>query len=202
MPLNLTRSLLVVLIPGAIALFPWLALLIKVKPALVEFYSQYSQLAWGGLFVAVTVFGSLIEGANSYIEDSWDNEREVKYEVRKNWYDYLARICPSQPVAHSYIARMATTMYFEMAMGWASLSLAACGTLYIVLTAAVPVPTPLEFLKVAASFSAGVAVVSMFFSRGKDSHEALCNTRREVNRRLRYLDAPLPERRRYGLNRV
>ena len=194
MPLNLTRSLLVVLIPGGIALFPWVIWLIGSDGRIAKFYGDYPQLSWGVLFAAVVVVGSLFEGFSSYLEDRWDRQREKEWDVSKNWYDYLGRVCPSQPVGHSYLARLATTMYFELAMMWAA---------FFFVMGLVPIldlwrasDVPLDRVYVLAGFVGGTAT-AFFRKAAHDSHLALCRTRKEINRRLNYLDAK-QERRRFG----
>jgi hypothetical protein len=190
MPLNLTRSLLVVLIPGGIALFPWVLWLLDSNERVATFYKAYPELSWAVLFAAAAVAGTLFESINSYIEDYWDRRRENDWEVSKNWYDYLARVCPTAPVAHGYLGRLVTTMYFELAMMWAT---------FIFVMGLVPLlrlpinpdwPTVISLWPyLLGSFLGGVA--SAFFHKGaRDSHLVLCKTRKEINQRLRYLDGP------------
>jgi hypothetical protein len=191
MPLNLTRSLLVVLIPGGIALFPWVLWLLNSDQQIANFYKTYPQLSWAVLFAAASVAGSLFEGINSYIEDYWDRKREKQWEVAKNWYDYLARICQSAPVAHGYLARLATTMYFELAMMWATFSF-VMGLVPLALVSLSPnccmtLDSARPYL--VAGILGGIGS-SFFHKTARDSHLALCRTRKEINQRLKHLDGP------------
>jgi hypothetical protein len=215
-PLNLTRSLLVVLVPGGIALFPWLLLIIFLNPEVGKFYREYPQLAWGMLFAAVVVVGSFFEGVNSYIENKWDEDedRESDFPVQKDWFDYLARICPVEPIGHSYISRMATTMYFEMAMMWAAFFFVLGVALLwqrAGLEAVMANPTfswrasewdwsRLDWTVGARGFVFGFLGISashIFRKFARDSHYALCLTRHELSKRLQHLDRK-PDRKRFG----
>lgn len=116
MPLTLTRSLLVVLVPGIVAATPWLVWIVKEWENAAKLYQEFPNLVTALLFAIVVVLGSIFEGISSLLEVRWDREREIKFEVKKHWYAYLARICPTEPVGHNYMSRMATTLYFELAM--------------------------------------------------------------------------------------
>jgi hypothetical protein len=178
MPLTLTRSLLVILIPGLIALAPWLLWLIADFKNPERYYKDAPELVWVALFVSAAVVGSFLESLNSWIEVYWDDRKKRRGQgIDGDWYDYLARICSTQPVGYGYLSRMVTTMYFELAMAWAVLSfglgiavLLDLGTRsrwYVVLTI-------------------GIAVMASgwFYISAKASHGVLCKTRREINERL------------------
>lgn len=180
MPVTLTRSLLVVIIPGLIAIAPWGLWLALRIGHFGELYENYATLINASLIGLAIILGSVLEGRLSRIELTWDREREKKYQVRANWFDYLSQPSAAEPVGFRYIARMATAMYFELAMMAAS-AIALLGVAILLLEHA-------EGTWKGASFIAlilGVLVARFFYSQAKDSHEALCEARKEINRRLR-----------------
>jgi hypothetical protein len=175
MPLTLTRSLIVVLIPGLTALAPWLLWLVADHENSKDYYKEYPELVWGALFAMSAVVGSLLEGVNSRIEVYWDSRKQRRGQpIKEDWYDYLARPCPTEPVGHGYLSRMVTTMYFELAMAWALLS---CG---IGISVLFDMSCWYSVLTVAI---ACVLAVGLLLS-AKESHQVLCETRREINKRL------------------
>jgi hypothetical protein len=178
MPLTLTRSLLVVLIPGVVAFAPWLLWAVREFTNVGDLYRDFPEAVTVAVFAAVVVFGTIVEGFNSWIETRWDSEREKDYDVRENWYAYLARVCSPEPVGHGYISRMFTTMYFELAMMWA---LPTFGLGIIILNATSATAD--------ATLIACIAVISIllavsFYHAGKESHLVLCNVRRQINQRI------------------
>jgi len=89
-------------------------------PEYDKFYGKYSLLVNACLFALVVIVGSVFEGLSTLVEVRWDKEREATYGVEKNWYDYLALVCAAEPVGFQYISRTVTSLYFELAMMWAS----------------------------------------------------------------------------------
>ena len=182
MPITLTRALLVILIPGGIFLAPWILLfLISLENFdASEFYTSYKTPINAMFFACIVVIGTIIEGLNSHIEVGWDKERESKFEVTENWYKYLALTPANEPVAFSYISKMVTVMYFELAMMWASISFLV-GASAIICTLEIPYYMLLSTTLVALS----IALFFYFRWQGKTTHEVLCNARKELNARLK-----------------
>lgn len=196
MPLNLTRSLLVILIPGAVALAPWLLFALDSLPALAHYYDHYADMSVAFIFCAVVVVGVAFESINSYVENHWDgqlrsdseyNKRrkarkrpkadEELFHVLNDWYEYLSRICESPPIAHGYLSRTVTTMYAELALMWAVMFFGAG-----VFRLACDLDAPKWFLLI--SFFLSVAIPLLLLRTAKDSHWNLCKVRSEVNKRL------------------
>lgn len=178
MPLTLTRSLLVVLVPGIVALAPWLLWLVRDYASIAELYREFPQAVAAAAFAAVVVFGTTVESLNSYLEDLWDAERETQWAVRANWYDYLARSFDHEPVGYTYLSRMITTMYFELGMAWA-IAIAGLGVMMFISTSPVVSLFGLGVAAAAAILAPWLAVTA-----AKDTHEVLCRVRFELNRRL------------------
>lgn len=175
MPLTLTRSLLVILIPGMISLAPWLLWLVRDFQNPENYYRQYPELVFVALFSASAVSGCLLESVNTWVEVYWDKRKKRRGQrIDDDWYDYLSRICPSKPVGYAYLSRMVTTLYFELAMAWAALSFGVGLTFLFGMTCG-----PL-LLTIAISL---FLVAGLVWS-AKESHDVLCRTRREINARL------------------
>src|SRR3979490_266949 len=112
MPTTLTRSLLVVLIPGIVAIAPWLLALVQYTTATLGFATN-APVGSALVFSAAAVAGSVLEGLASHIEVRWDRQLESQFAVHENWYAYLSRTFDHEPVGYRYLSRMVTTLYFE-----------------------------------------------------------------------------------------
>jgi hypothetical protein len=116
MQFALTRSFLVVLLPGLVVVAPW-ALAIATKfERLDALYKTYGLLINALLIGLAILIGAIVESVVSYIEVGWDYDREAKYGVQENWYRYLASQPAHEPVGYRYMSRMATTLYFELSL--------------------------------------------------------------------------------------
>lgn len=178
MPLTLTRSLLVILIPGLIAVVPWLLWVVNNFGPPQQFYKDFPQVVWGTLFILATVIGTALDMVSTSLEVEWDEKREKKYQVADNWFDYLARTFSTEPVGYRYLSRMVTRMYFELTMSLAVLvSAPGFALLYGVWS-----KKCYWCAGVIVLVSAGIAY---WFNRSAwHSHEVLCKTRLEINKRL------------------
>jgi hypothetical protein len=185
MPTTLTRSLLVVLIPGLIASAPWLLFLIQFAPDTLKLVEHWQPLAYAALFALIAVVGSLIEGLGTYLEHWWDNEREKIYDVREQWFKYLSHQLDPEPVGYRYVARMVTTMYFELGMLFAS-AIFALGSGFAV--AHIYPERRCVILGVASLVS--LACIWYFRLQARETHLVLCKTRKEINERTTCAQQP------------
>jgi hypothetical protein len=176
MPLTLSRSLLVVLIPGVVASSPWLLMLLGV-PEIKLLYATFELPVTFVMLAIVVIAGSVCEGLGTHLEARWDEVREKEYEIEENWQKYLARQFPNEPVGYRYMSRLATTLYFELSMMLAVPLFAIGAALHLgrTLTSCWPSLIVLIF---------GAVGVAYFYWQGSSSHRVLCKTRRELNRRL------------------
>jgi hypothetical protein len=178
MPLTLTRSLLVVLVPGIVGVAPWLLFAVRSWPDLKTTYAQYTVPANAILFAVVVLLGSVFEGLATIVEVRWDKEREKAQSVKESWYAYLARTCP-EPPGHRYLSRMFTTLYFELTMLSASVVfLIGAAVLVWLSNVDQPLRWSLSILGIA------VAAVLYFRWQARSSHLVLCEVRRELAARL------------------
>jgi hypothetical protein len=180
LPLTLSRSLLVVLVPGIVACAPWLLLCAEYAPGISNLYLSYQVLGNALLFALIVIVGSVFEGLGSRAEVRWDKEREKEFSVQENWYKYLAQTPKSEPVGHRYMSRAVTTMYFELAMSIAGPSM-VLGTTAILIA---PKSGCWFWLGSAAGVAIGGAVYWFFRNEARDSHEVLCKVRQELAHRL------------------
>lgn len=178
MPTTLNRALLGVLIPGTIAVAPWLLAGAQHTDATLGF-DRYPSLAHVMLFAIVATIGTVIQGIASFFEDRWDGEREDVYSVRENWYAYLSRSLSPEPVGYRYLARLATVLQFELSMILAAPSFVfGSGVL-----TALRFP---EVVSVAVCVAAlgGCLASRYFWWQARCTHDVLCKVRRELNQRL------------------
>jgi hypothetical protein len=171
--ITLSRSLLVIILPGVVAVAPWLFILLGWVQENSKFYEKYQLPVNVCLIALVVVVGCIFEGVNSHQETKWDAEREEEYDVEKNWRDYLALAGNAELIGFNYITKIVTSMYFELGMMWASVfflgaiawfslnSMPFWGIMFIVLLAAT---APLYFRE-----------------QAKESHKVLCTTRQKLN---------------------
>ena len=119
-PFTLTRSLLVIILPGLVAILPWALWLASKIERLDHLYQTYGVLANALLVGLAILIGSIAESSLTNLEVKWDREREETYQVKENWYAYLALQPSRELVGFRYISRLVTTLYFELSMMVAS----------------------------------------------------------------------------------
>lgn len=182
MPLNLTRSFLSVILPGAVATAPWLLYGAIILAPLRESYSQFGFLYNATAFGIAVVVGAIFEGFGSYIEKLWD--RRIGREARpsaagENWVDadwiaYLAsNPAGGEPVAYRYFSRKVTTLYFELGM---MMAVPVC------LVGVGVIASELGYQCAIVTSVLGAFMAVMIFGWfARDTHEVLCHTRARVN---------------------
>lgn len=178
MPTTLSRSLLTILIPGIVASAPWLLALVQHTSATLGL-GEYTTLGHALIFATAAVTGAIFEGLGSVLEERWDKEREEKYSVTSNWYDYLARSFDKEPVAYRYISRMVTSLYFELSMLFA-VPVFIVGSVLL---------TVLRFTHLTVHVVLLGVIVIIFSTiylwwQARCTHEVLCRTRKEMNQRM------------------
>jgi cytochrome bd-type quinol oxidase subunit 2 len=177
MPVDLTRSVLVILLPGAVAVAPWLAwLLVRTEGGLKE---EYQPIAQAFAFGCAVIAGLICETLGTWLEAAWDEKRETRLNVSANWYDYLSRHIDPEPVAYRYLSRRATTLYFELSMMIAVLPFALGSWLFL------PLIFPENTEAVRWLIAIATVLLELFFwVNALSTHELLCKTRAQVNNRL------------------
>ncbi len=179
MPLNLTRSILVIIIPGGVAVGPWLVLVFQTWPEVGDLYEAYPIL-WNCVFFGIVVIvGTIFENFGSSREVRWDKNQESTYDVQENWYRYLSREVDPEPVGYRYISRMVTSLYFELTMTFATISF----FLGSAMIAFFSDPKFHVFYGIALII-VGLLLSIYFEIQATQSHGLLCKTRKEINQRL------------------
>src|SRR5690606_10939277 len=132
-------------------------------------FSEFATIAHALVFSFAVVAGTFFEALGSKFEVKWDDEREFEYQVKENWYVYLSRVLEREPVGYRYLSRLATTMYFELAM-MSAVPIFAVGTVALAL-ARLP-----EQLWTLVLTGAVLAIVSgsYFFRQARSTHQVLC----------------------------
>jgi hypothetical protein len=179
MPMTLTRSLLAVLIPGIVAVSPWV-LLVAMFTTAGKLHDSYPVLANALLFALTAIAGSLCEGIGTHFEDRWDKKKEKTLQIDDNWYEYLARPLSPEPVGYRYMSRLATTLYFELSMCVAMVFFGV-GAAGLAWARAAHFGWAFALAVLAASFGLSY----YFYWQATCTHVTLCKTRRELNIRLR-----------------
>lgn len=179
-PSDLTRSFLTILVPGVVALSPWVLLLIWNTSAGASL-KDYPALANIFFFAAVSVVGSVCNGFGTLVESFiLDECRNQKYEVDEYWFRYLSHVPGKEPVGFRFLSRLAGVLSFELAMFWASFP-------FVIGSA---VLTDQLFPHLGGRLVYGVAALlvivlpSFFFCMAAITHHALATTRREVLQRI------------------
>jgi|GEM_PF-3268124 len=180
MPLTLTRSLLTILVPGIIATAPWFLFLAQLKIALEIPSNLVVQSAV--CFAVVAIVGSVFEGLGSVIESYWDRSALEDMAVQHNWEVYLCSQLSPEPVGYSYLTKLVTSLYFELAMIFA----APCFGLGV---GAVAWRLKPEFGCIAAVTALLFAAVTAVYFKWQayNTHKVLCKTRQFMNSRLKLI---------------
>lgn len=174
MPTTLTRSLLTVLVPGLVAVAPWLVWLVQHTSA--TFGAEESAvLANALIFALVVVVGASFEGLGTFLEARWDVERETEYQVQAHWMRYLSYAGAHEPVAFRYLSRLVTTLYFELSMLFAAPTFVAGTTLL----AALRFANYRIWIILSGIFAFG-AFAWYFCYQARESHETLCRVRMQI----------------------
>lgn len=121
---EILRPLTTLIIPGALAVSPYVVLLWIHHPALARFADSHPTLA-GTLLVLLTLAaGHLLEDAGSALERRWDarRERENPGQREARWLPYLQLRIPEDRVGQRYLRTLLVRMKFELLLFWALLA--------------------------------------------------------------------------------
>jgi hypothetical protein len=157
---------------------PWLLALVQYTKATLGFDSNTS-LGNLVLFGAAAVAGTVLQELGTFVEVRWDREREEALAVDENWFSYLSRTLEHEPVGYRYLSRLATTLYFELSMMVATPVFFAGATVLAVRR----FPDLSILLSVSGMAALGISL-AFFRWQARTTHETLCKTRRELNKRL------------------
>jgi len=180
MPLTLSRSFLVNVLPGFVAIAPWVILVAVHFPQFAVLYEKFSTVVNGALVGAAILVGAVLETAMGYVENKWDDKAPQELGLEEDWYEYLALEVDDKPVGFEYISRKVTSLYFELTMMPASfLFFVGIGFLPQVMFGATSALYPMG-----ATFAA-IASAWMFKKSARHSFSVLCKTRKELVTRIK-----------------
>ena len=178
MPLNLTRSIMVVLLPGFVVALPIIIAVIQFSEV-ESILHRAPQISLAIAFAVAVLIGSILETISSRIEVSLDRKMENELNVRSYWFDYLAYDKGTEPVGFRYVSRLATTMYFELSMACATILSGVLTMLYIFAT------TKLQSCYIYLMLTGLILILSYtLYKNGCDTHLTLCVARKEIMSRL------------------
>ena len=179
MPITLTRSILVILLPGALTAAPFMFYVLYSNPEYLAWYKEHENEAYFFVFSFAVIIGSIYEGISSLVEVKLDNRLRTSFpNIEQEWYDYLCHQYSPEPVAFRYMSRRATTMYFEFSMAYA-MPIIGIGS-YINLARVDYFQNWYEGLPVVFLF---VALAYYFFRQAMENHLVLSRVRYELYKR-------------------
>jgi hypothetical protein len=109
------RPVAVLVIPGAIASFPYFMLATKYFPDLAHYRDTFVIPYYAISLLLVIAVGLLLEDIGSLIEaEFWDKWLETEYEVAVIWQKYLASHFDQEKVGQRYIRSVLLRLQFEL----------------------------------------------------------------------------------------
>lgn len=116
------RFMAAVIVPGAVALVPWLLMAGKAYPDFGEWLFDNNSLSNATLLISIFCAGMIVENLGSRLEVRLDQEHAID---KSAWTAYLCQPQGSL-VGHSYISSLVTRLKFELGLVFA-LPVAAVG---------------------------------------------------------------------------
>jgi hypothetical protein len=111
------RPLVTVVIPGAIALFPYVLLANHLFPALDVYRGEHEPIYLTIVVLLTIAFGVLIGDIGSYVEVLFDKFLAKDFpKAGSEWYQYL-QLPNSGTIGHGYLSAALLHLRFELAMG-------------------------------------------------------------------------------------
>lgn len=181
MPLTLSRSFLVNVLPGFVAIAPWIILVAVHFPQFATLYEKFSTVVNGALVGAAILVGAVLETAMGYLENRWDEKVPTEAGLEEDWYEYLSiEVEKDRPIGFEYISRQVTSLYFELTMIPASfLFFVGVGLLPRVMFHA-----PSAIYPILGTLAA-IASAWMFKKTARHSFDILFRTRKELVSRIK-----------------
>jgi diacylglycerol kinase len=111
------RPLTMIVIPGAFALAPYVAVLAKYFPKFSEFMKSETNLFLVALLLATTAIGFILEDIGSRIEDSIDWLLcKIKPGRKEYWSEYLKLKTQDDYIGQRYLRTIYIRFKFELSM--------------------------------------------------------------------------------------
>ena len=123
------RPLVTILLPGALATFPYVLLLNNYFPEVERYRAQQDFVYYALLFLAVLGVGLILEDIGARIESGWDKllirKNQECADLEETWWKYLALTYDKEPIGQGYLRSILLRMKFELSGGVAMLVCAA-----------------------------------------------------------------------------
>lgn len=129
---DVLKPLASLIIPGAIAISSWFALLLEREQAVRKAAIAYHNETIALLVIAIVFVGMLMENLGSWIESNILDAMQKRTNRRfiEEWWQYLLVVYKSDPVARSYLRSLLQRLKFELDSA-AGLFVCASGSLLL-----------------------------------------------------------------------
>jgi hypothetical protein len=177
---ELLRPLSTLILPGAVAISPYFALLRALVPGFAEVVTANRAEAILVTTAGCLFVGLILEDAGSERESAWDDA--AGDELRRPWNDYLRLAFKTEPIGHKYIRSVLLRMKFELGSLMAlRVAIPGVVALYF-LRSGHPEWCPFSAVSVALTLTVALMVWLhyLFFRWAKDGHRILHETRVEL----------------------
>jgi hypothetical protein len=109
------RPIAILIVPGALASFPYFMLATKYFPDLAQYRDGHEVPYYAVSLLLVIAVGLLLEDMGSVIEaEFWDKLLEKEYKLEETWDKYLALSFDKEPIGHRYLRTMVLRLKFEL----------------------------------------------------------------------------------------
>ena len=109
------RPVAVLIVPGAIASFPYFMLATKYFPDLATYRDTHEIPYYAISFLLVLGVGLILEDLGSLIEaEVWDEKLERDHKIKDTWQKYLMLTLEKEPIGQRYLRAMVLRLKFEL----------------------------------------------------------------------------------------
>ena len=112
------RPTVTVLVPGIVALGPYIAISLHDFPQLRRFWDAHEPTFVAVILLLVLAVGMVLENLGALVEGHlWDGmiQKRTKCQ-RSDWYKYLSLVLKDEPIGQRYLRTVTLKLKFELAM--------------------------------------------------------------------------------------
>jgi hypothetical protein len=175
------RPFSILIIPGAVDIFPYIFVLWNTYPNAAIFVEKYPSHTIVLFLIAVVAIGLVLEDFGSFFEslvyDKILNKQDPDH--LKNWHKYLGLAFEIEPVGHRYIRTIVLRLKFELSFAFACI-LFWLGLLWLKILDILIIPMGFLYLSIILFL-----IVAYLFWEGYSSAKVLSETRRDIIERMR-----------------
>ena len=169
------RSIATILLPGAVAIAPYLFLAVHYFPGLSTAIEQGA--AWSAVLLTLIFIGVglLTDTLGAFIEEKvLDQLHDDPKRVREEWYRYLRIAFSQEPIGQRYLRSMTLHLKFELGLGVA-IVLGLAGLVWLNCVKSLVSAVPAVGLAVLL-----LALAAYLFWEARASSEVLARVRQEL----------------------